>query len=329
MAPKTQKVIAITAPGGPEVLQVVERPVPKPGNGEVLIRVEAAGINRHDVGQRKNGPNHAKSDVPGLEVAGEIVECGPEVAGVALGQKVCALVDGGGYAHYAIAPASNTLPHPSGFSALEAAAVPEAVFTVWYNCFTVTSLRPQDRVLIHGGTSGVGTIATQLLAAFGHEVFVTCGDDRKCAFARSLGAKAAINYRTEDFVQIIGRETGGRNVDLIIDMAGGTYASANLDALAAGGTITHLSSGGGQYCPPLAKIMAKSARITGSRLRPVSVEKKAQMAAELREKVWPLLGNKIRPVIDTVFALHEAADAHRAMERNAHIGKIMLQVQNA
>jgi len=326
MTPKTQKVVAITAAGGPEVLQVVEREVPKPAKGEILIRVEAAGINRHDVGQRKNGPNHAKSDVPGLEVAGEIVERGPEADEYSVGQKVCALVDGGGYAQYTIAPASNSLPYPTGFTALEAAAIPEALFTTWYNCFTVANLQPKDRVLIHGGTSGVGTLATQLLTSFGHEVYVTCGDDKKCAFARTLGAKAAINYRTEDFVEVVKRETGGKNVDLIIDMAGGTYASANLDALASGGTVVHLSSGGGSYCPPLAKIMVKSARLTGSRLRPVSIEKKAQMAAEFHAQVWPLLGSKIRPVIDSVFALHEAADAHRAMERNTHIGKIMLRL---
>ena len=320
-----QTVIAITAPGGPEVLKSEQRDIPKPTAGELLIRILAAGVNRHDVGQRKGGPKHARTDILGLEVAGEVVEVAPDVTEFSVGQKVCALIDGGGYAEYATAPASCTMKYPTGFSDVEAASVPEGLFTAWYNLFTLSSLGDGDIVLIHGGTSGVGTLATQLLVAFGHEVFTTCGDERKCKFSVSLGAGKSINYKTENFVEVINSATGGKGVNVILDMSGGAYASENLDALAFSGKIIHLSSGSGGFAPPLPKIMAKSAWITGSRLRPVSISKKAEIAVQLRQKVWPLLGGKISPVIDSVYPLSSAADAHRAMERNQHIGKIILQ----
>jgi putative PIG3 family NAD(P)H quinone oxidoreductase len=322
--PARQLAVLHTAAGGPEVLQPVEQPLPVPGAGEILVRVAAAGVNRHDVGQRRRAPGGERTDVPGLEVAGEVIALGDGVTEWQPGERVCALVDGGGYAQYAVAPAANTLPVPAGFSDLEAAALPEALFTCWYNFFDVGRLQPGEHVLIHGGTSGVGSIGLQLLAALGHEAYATCGDDSKCAAARGFGAKRAINYRTEDFVAVVRAETAGRGVDLVLDMAGGAYAEANLDALAFGGRIVHLSPGSGGFCPPLAKIMAKRACVTGSRLRPVSVADKARMAADLRRVVWPLLGARIRPVIDATFPLAEAAEAHRAMERGAHIGKILL-----
>lgn len=324
LPPARQLAILHTAAGGPEVLQPVEQPVPVPGPGEILVRVAAAGVNRHDVGQRRRAPGGERTDVPGLEVAGEVVALGEGAAGWRPGDRVCALIDGGGYAQYAVVPAANTLPVPAGLSELEAAALPEALFTCWYNFFEVGRLQPGQRVLIHGGTSGVGSIGLQLLAALGHEAYATCGDDRKCAAARGFGAKRAINYRSADFVAAVREETAGRGVDLILDMAGGAYAEANLDALAFGGRIVHLSAGGGGFCPPLAKIMAKHACITGSRLRPLSVAHKARLAADLRRVVWPLLGTRIRPVIAETFPLAQAAEAHRAMERAAHIGKILL-----
>jgi putative PIG3 family NAD(P)H quinone oxidoreductase len=322
--PARHLAILHTAAGGPDVLQPVEQPLPLPGPGEVLVRVAAAGVNRHDVGQRRRAPGGERTDVPGLEVAGEVVSLGPGAGDWQVGDRVCALVDGGGYAQYATAPAANTLPVPAGLSDLEASALPEALFTCWYNFFEVGRLQPGERVLIHGGTSGVGSIGLQLLAALGHEAYATCGDDRKCAAAQGFGAQRAINYRTEDFVAAVRDATAGRGVDLILDMAGGAYAEANLDALAFGGRIVHLSPGAGGFCPPLAKIMARRAYITGSRLRPVSVADKARMAADLRRVVWPLLGTRIRPAIDSTYPLTEAARAHAAMERAAHIGKILL-----
>ncbi len=322
--PACHTVVAHSAAGGPEVLELAERPVPAPGTGEILIRVAAAGVNRHDVGQRRRAPGGEHTDVFGLEVAGEVVARGPGVSEWEIGDRVCALVDGGGYAQYAVAPASNTLPLPEGFSLQEAAALPEALFTVWYNCFDVGRLQPGERVLFHGGTSGVGSMGIQVLAALGYEVYATCGDARKCEAARGFGARRAIDYRSEDFVAAVHEATGGRGVDLIIDMAGAAYAEANLDAIAFGGRIVHLSPGTGAFCPPLAKIMLKRACVTGSRLRPVPVETKARMAAELRRIVWPLLGAPVRPVIDSTFPLVQAAEAHRAMERAQHIGKILL-----
>lgn len=328
--PTRQTVIAITAAGGPEVLKPVQRPVPVPRDGEVLIRVSVAGINRHDCGQRRGGPAHAHSDVPGLEVAGEIVALGNNAAPWRIGDRVCALVDGGGYAQYAIAPASNTLPLPVGFSAAQAAALPEALFTAWYNFFDVAHLAAGERVLIHGGTSGVGTLAIQMLVALGHEVFATCGDERKCEAAVKLGATRAINYREDDFRPVIEEATGGHGVDVILDMSGGAYAEANLDALAYGGRIVHISGGGGKpFSAPLPKIMRKRAIVTGSLLRPTPVAVKAVVARNLHEKVWPLLGHRIAPIIDSTFALEQASEAHARMERNEHIGKILLAVAHA
>jgi putative PIG3 family NAD(P)H quinone oxidoreductase len=322
--PSDHLVVLHSAAGGPEVLLPVRQPLPAPGEGEILIRVAAAGVNRHDLGQRRRAPGGEHTDVFGLEVAGEVVALGPGVEAWRVGDRVCALVDGGGYAEYAVAPASNTLPVPSGFGMPDAAALPEALFTVWYNFFDVGRLQPGERVLIHGGTSGVGSIGLQLLAALDYEAYATCGDDRKCEAARGFGARVAINYRTADFVAAILEATAGRGVDLVLDMAGGAYAEKNLDALAFGGRIVHLSPGTGNFCPPLAKIMAKRACVTGSRLRPVPVAVKARMATAIARTVWPLLGASVRPVIDATFPLARAADAHRAMERAAHIGKIVL-----
>jgi putative PIG3 family NAD(P)H quinone oxidoreductase len=326
MLPETHDVIAITEAGGPEVLRAFRRPLPEIGEEDVLIKVGAAGINRHDVGQRKGGPKHASSDVPGLEVSGEIVAKGSRVYDFKIGDLVCALTDGGGYAEYAKAPASNTLPRPEGFTDLEAATLPEALFTTWYNIFSIARAEPGDRILIHGGTSGVATIAIQLLTSMGFEVYVTCGEDRKCDFAKGLGATLALNYRTFNFVDEIKRATGRKGVDVVIDMSGGAYPDQNLEAIAFGGVIIHLTPGSTQFNVPLSKLMAKSAWITGTRLRPVSIFEKADMAKQIRAKVWPLLGTEIKPIINTVFPLLEAADAHRLMETNAHIGKILLKL---
>jgi NADPH2:quinone reductase len=327
MLPESHSVIAIAAPGGPEVLQLVTRPIPTIGEGEVLIKAAVAGVNRHDVGQRKGGPKHASSDVPGLEVAGSIVAKGSRVTEFKLGDEVCALVDGGGYAEYVKAPAANTLPKPAGFSNLEAASLPEALFTTWYNVFNIARAEPGDKILIHGGTSGVATIAIQLLSNKGFDVFVTCGEDRKCDFALKLGAKVASNYRTSNFVEEIMKSTNRQGVQVVIDMSGGAYPDQNLEAIAFGGVIIHLTPGSTPFNVPLSKLMAKSAWITGTRLRPVSVSEKEKIANALRAEVWPLLGSQIKPVIHQVFSLGEAAEAHRLMEQNKHIGKILLKIQ--
>ncbi len=326
MLPESQTVIAITASGGPEVLQPTKRQLPLIGEEELLIKTAVAGINRHDVGQRKGGPTHASSDIPGLEVAGTVVAKGSRVTAFRLGDRVCALVDGGGYAEYTKAPAANTLLAPEGFSDLEAASLPEALFTTWYNMFNVARAEPGDRILIHGGTSGVATIAIQLLSNMGFEVFVTCGEDRKCEFALKLGAKLAVNYRTSSFVEEIMKTTDRQGVQVVIDMSGGAYPNENLEAVAFGGVIIHLTPGSTPFNVPLSKLMAKSAWITGTRLRPVSVAQKAKITGELRSKVWPMLGTRIRPVIYQVFSLLQAEQAHRLMEQNQHIGKILLKV---
>jgi putative PIG3 family NAD(P)H quinone oxidoreductase len=322
--PSHHFVIVHSAAGGPDVLQAADQAVPLPRAADILVPVAAAGVNRHDIGQRKRRPGGEHTDVFGLEVAGQIAAIGPGVTQWQVGDRVCALVDGGGYAQYAVAPASNALPIPEGFTDQEAAALPEALFTCWYNFFDVGRLQPGERVLIHGGTSGVGSMGLQLLSALGHEVYATCGDDRKCNAAEGFGAARAINYRDENFIAVIREVTEGQGVDLILDMAGAAFAEKNLDALAYGGRIVHLSPGTGTFCPPLAKIMTKRACITGSRLRPVPIEVKARMAEALQRVVWPLLGTKIRPVVDSTFPLTEAAAAHAAMERAEHIGKILL-----
>lgn len=318
----------ITAPGGPEVLQLQYQNIPHVGDDEVLIRVFAAGVNRHDCNQRSRGPTPSHSNVPGLEISGTVVAAGRYAHDLSIGQKVCALVDGGGYAQYAIAKVAQALPIPDGLTLLEAATIPEAAFTVWHNFFNIAMLRPEQSVLLHGGTSGIGVMAIQLLSALGHPVYATCGSAVKMEAARHLGASAAFNYRSDDFATGILDCTSGRGVNAILDMSGGRYSERNLDALARRGHIIHLSPGNGaRFDVPLRAIMAKEARVTGSLLRPLPDAEKAAIAQELKRVVWPLLSaRKIKPIIHASLPLQAAAHSHAVMEAGDHIGKIVLTV---
>lgn len=321
------KAVEIAQPGGPEMLRLVERPTPAPGRGEILVRVEAAGVNRPDLMQRlgKYPPPPGASDLPGLEVAGTIAALGPEVARWREGDSVCALVAGGGYAEYCLVPAPQALPLPRGVRAEEAAAIPETFFTVWTNLFDKGRLSDGERVLIHGGTSGIGTTAIQLARAFGASVFATAGSDDKCAACERLGARA-INYRTADFVQVIRDWTGGAGVDVILDIVGGSYLQRNLDSLALHGRLLQI---GLQESPKaeinLRTVMQKRLTLTGSTLRTRSVEEKGSIARALEERVWPLLAaGQVGPVIYRTLPLANAAEAHRLLESGNAIGKIVL-----
>lgn len=322
--------IAITEPGGPKVLQLVQRDVPEPGRGEVRIAVRAAGVNRPDVLQRKGAypPPRGASDLPGLEVAGTIDALGEGVSQWRFGNRVCALVPGGGYAELVTVHASNCLPMPSGFSYTEAAAVPETFFTVWHNVFERGGLKQDEVLLVHGGASGIGTAAIQLGAAFGATVIATAGSDEKCAACVSLGARRAINYETEDFVDVVREATDGRGADVILDMVGGSYINRNYRAAALDGRIVQIAFLGGQMAEAdFSLLMRKRLTHTGSTLRPRSIEFKAHLAHELEEAVWPLLeSRKVAPVMDRIFPLAEAWRAHERMEQGAHIGKIVLDV---
>ncbi len=328
--PAAMTAIEIAEPGGPEVLKPVERPRPEPGHGEVLIRVAAAGVNRPDLLQRTGGypPPPGASDIPGLEVAGEVVALGPGVDALAPGAEVCALVAGGGYAEYCVAPAAQCLPFPKGYDAIRAAALPETFFTVWTNVFQRAGLEAGERFLVHGGSSGIGTTAIQIAAARGARVFATAGTAEKCAACLRLGAERAINYRSEDFVAAVKEATGGEGVDVILDMVGGDYVARDIKALRTGGRLVFIAFlGGSRVEIDLLPVMLKRLTITGSTLRPRGVEEKGAIAAELAAEVWPLLdAGRIAPVIDSTFPLAEAAEAHRRMESGAHIGKIVLTV---
>lgn len=328
--PADMAAVEITAPGGPEVLTPVRRPRPSPGAGEVLIRVLAAGVNRPDVVQRQGrypAPPGA-SDLPGLEVAGEIAAVGVGVESWRVGDPVCALVSGGGYAEFAVAPAVQCLPVPSGLSAVEAASLPETVLTVWANVFELGGFRPGDTVLVHGGTSGIGVTALQLVRAFGGRAFATAGGPEKARACEALGAERGIDYRAEDFVAVVRGATDGAGVDLILDVVGGDYLSRNMDAAARGGRIVSIAAlNGGEPPLPIFKMMAKRLTLTGSTLRPRSVAEKAALVAAVRKRVWPLLQDgRLRPQVFRTFPLHEAAEAHRLMESSAHVGKIVLTV---
>ncbi|WP_044559250.1 NAD(P)H-quinone oxidoreductase [Azospirillum sp. B4] len=324
------RAIAITQPGGPEVLQPIERPTPQPGPGEVLIRVAAAGVNRPDCLQRAGHypPPPGASDLPGLEVAGTVAAVGEGVAGWAVGDAVCALVNGGGYADHAVAPAGQCLPVPAGFSMVEAAALPETFFTVWTNVFDRGRLTAGESFLVHGGTSGIGTTAIQLAKAFGARVFATAGGPDKAKACEAIGAERGIDYKAEDFVAVVKQATDGRGVDVILDMVGGDYLPRNIDALADQGR--HVSIAflrGAKATLNMVPVMAKRLVLTGSTLRPRTAAEKAAIAASLREKVWPLLARgAIRPVIHQTFPLEEAAAAHALMESSQHVGKIVLTV---
>ncbi|HEX9586102.1 MAG TPA: NAD(P)H-quinone oxidoreductase [Gammaproteobacteria bacterium] len=320
--------IEITAPGGPEVLKPVTVATPRPGAEDVLVKVAAAGVNRPDVMQRKGmyPPPPGAPDTPGLEIAGEVVAAGAKAAGLGAGDRVCALVAGGGYAEYCVAPAALCLPWPDGMDAVQAAALPETFFTVWTNVFDRGRLRDGERFLVHGGSSGIGTTAIQLAKAFGATVYATAGSAEKCAACENLGADAAINYRDEDFVERIDKLTDGRGVDLILDMVAGDYLPRNLKCLATEGRLVQIAlQNGPKVEMNLLPVMLKRLTITGSTLRPRSVAEKAQIARSLREKVWPLLSaGKVKPVIHETFPLARACDAHVLMESSRHIGKILL-----
>jgi NADPH:quinone reductase len=324
------KAIEIATPGGPEQLRLTTRPMPEPGDGEVLIRVAAAGVNRPDVAQRQGHypPPPGASDLPGLEVAGTVTTLGPNVTGISVGDEVTALLSGGGYAEYATAAAPLCLPIPAGLSMTEAAALPETYFTVWTNLFERGGCKTGDNVLIHGGTSGIGTTAIQLAAAFGARVFATAGTHAKARFCESLGAARGIDYRTEDFVEIVKSATDGKGADLILDMVAGTYVQRNIEAAAVEGRIVVIAVLGGARAEIMMnKIMVKRLTLTGSTLRPRTIAQKAAVAEGVRRNVWPLLAaRRVRPIIHATFPLAEAAEAHRLMETSNHIGKIMLTV---
>jgi len=314
--------------GGPEVLRLVRRPVPAPGPGEVLIRVAAAGVNRPDVIQRRGlyPPPPGAPSIPGLEVAGEIVALGEGVGFELSNQEVCALIAGGGYAEYATAPAGQCLPVPVSLTMVEAAALPETLFTVWTNLFERAFAAEGEIALVHGGTSGIGTMAIALADLFGLRIIVTCGSDEKCRQAEALGASAAINYKTQDYVEEVKKLTGGAGVHIVLDMVGGDYLPRNLDCLAEEGRHVSIAVQGGATAElPIWKVMQKRLTLTGSTLRPRSVAFKTMVADELSRAVWPHVeAGKLRPVIHATFPLAQAAEAHRMMEAGEHVGKIVL-----
>jgi NADPH2:quinone reductase len=329
-AAKPMKVMDVPQPGGPEALVLAERPVPQPGAGEVLIEVAAAGVNRADVLQRRGfypSPSGAPTN-PGLEVAGTIAGVGANVTEFKVGEAVCALLQGGGYAQYCCVDAGQVLPVPGSLDMIAAASLPEAMFTVWSNVFVFGRLQPGETLLVHGGSSGIGVAAIQLASALGHIVFATAGSAEKCRFCESLGARRAIDYKTGDFVPDIAEATGGRGVDVVLDMVGGSYVPRNLQVLATEGRLVMIATQGGAKGEiDVLRIMQQRLVITGSTLRPRSAEFKRTIRDELQQKVWPLIvAGRIRPVIDSVFALADAGKAHARMESSEHMGKIILRV---
>jgi NADPH2:quinone reductase len=328
--PLTMTVIAIRAPGGPEMLVPEARPVTQPGEGEVLVKVAAAGVNRPDVMQRQGNypPPKGATDIPGLEIAGEVVALGAGASRWKLGDKVMALVVGGGYAQYCPAHESHCLPVPATLSLTQAAAVPETFFTVWYNTFARAKLKAGETVLVHGGSSGIGTAAIQLAKAAGATVITTAGSAEKCDACRKLGADVAINYKSEDFVAATKAATGGRGADVILDIVGGDYIERNYEAAAVEGRVLQIAfQGSTKATVDFRRIMLKRLTHTGSTLRARSVADKGVIARGVEEHVLPLIAaGQVRPVMDSTFALAQAADAHRRMESSAHIGKIVLTV---
>lgn len=323
----TMRAVEITKPGGPEVLEITERAIPEPGMGQVVIKVAYAGVNRPDALQRAGAynPPLGASDLPGLEASGEVVSVGPGVTELAVGDLVCGLLPGGGYAEYVVTQAAHCLPIPKGMDLKQAACLPETFFTVWSNVFTRGGLQAGERFLVHGGSSGIGTTAIQLATAFGARVFVTAGSDEKCQACLDLGAERAINYRDDDFVAVM-KDEGGAN--LILDMVGGDYIPRNISALADDGRLVQIAFLQGPKVElNFAQLMMRRLTITGSTLRPQSDLAKAKIAQDLREAVWPLLdAGRIAPVMDSEFDLADAAGAHARMESSGHIGKIVLKV---
>lgn len=323
------RAIEISGPGGPDVLRVVQRPVPGVRDGEVLVRVAAAGVNRPDIMQRmgKYPPPPGTTDIPGLELSGEVVDA-PGVTGVTAGQAVCALVAGGGYAEYCAVPAEQCLPVPAGMPLADAAAVPETYFTVWTNLFARGKLRHGETVLVHGGTSGIGTTAIQLARAFGATVIATAGSETKCEACRQLGAQSAINYNDTDFVGAVKSATAGLGVDVILDIVGGDYLPRNLECLRTDGRLVQIGLiGGSRATLDLRAVLQRRLTLTGSTLRPRSAAEKGVIARELERQVWPLLARgEVRPVVHARFPLDRAAAAHRELESGRVIGKLVLEV---
>lgn len=330
--PETMTCIEITEPGGPEVLKPTTRPVPKPGPGEVLLRVAAAGINGPDIYQRKGlyPAPPGVTDIMGLEVSGTVVATGDDVDQWRNGDVVCALTAGGGYAEYCVAPAPQCLPIPNGLDMVQAAALPETFFTVWTNVFERARLRAGESLLVHGGGGGIGTTAIQVASALGARVFATEGENEKCATCERLGAERGINYATEDFVAVIKELTGKKGVDVILDIVGGDYVSRNIACLARDGRLVNIAFRKGSKVEiDLMPVMLKRLTLTGSTLRIQSVERKAEIAAGLREKVWPLIeAGKIAPVIHARLPMSQADEGHRIMDAAGHVGKIMLVVSD-
>jgi len=328
--PKTMQAVDPDTPGGPEVLKIVERPVPRPGFGEVLIRVAAAGVNRPEVLQRQGAypPPPGAPTILGLELSGTIVAVGEDVPPEVIGQPVCALVAGGAYAEYATTPWGQCLPVPEALSMIEAAAIPETLFTVWTNLFERAYAVEGDIVLVHGGTSGIGTMAIALAQVFGLTIIVTCGSGAKCEAARTLGADHAINYKTEDFVARVKAITGGRGCQAVLDMVGGDYVPRNLQCLADDGRHVSIAvQGGASATVPIFEIMRRRLTLTGSTLRPRDAAFKTMVADELHRTVWPhVVAGRLKPAIDTIYPLAEAAKAHARMESGDHVGKIVLTV---
>lgn len=329
--PATMRHVDLPNHGGPEVMRLVEGPLPVPRMGEVLVKVEAAGVNRPDVAQRQGAypPPKDASPILGLEIAGEIVALGEGVTDFQIGDHICALANGGGYAEYCTVPATQALPFPKGYDAVKAAALPETFFTVWANLFQMAGLTEGETVLIHGGSSGIGTTAIQLAKAFGAMVYTTAGSAEKCAACMDLGAVRAINYKAEDFVEIVKEETQGRGVDVVLDMIGAAYFDRNLQALAKDGCLSIIAFLGGSTVEKanLAPIMVKRLTVTGSTMRPRTAEEKRAIRDDLMTQVWPRLERgEVAPVIHTVLPFDEVVEAHRLMESSEHIGKIVLRV---
>ena len=328
--PDHMQVVEISRPGGPDVLKPARRPVPRPAAGEVLIEVAAAGVNRPDCLQRAGAyaPPPGASDLPGLEVAGTVVLLGEGVSQWQVGDRACALTPGGGYARYCVTPAAHCLPVPDGLDLIQAASLPETFFTVWINVFERARLAPGETLLVQGGSSGIGVTAIQMARAFGHRVFATAGSAEKCTACEQLGAERGINYRTEDFVEVVKQLTDGKGVDVILDMVGGDYVPRELKCLATDGRLSIIAFlGGTRATLDMSDILFRRLTITGSTLRPRSVEYKAAVAQALRQRVWPLIeARAIRPVIYRTFPLAQAAQAHALMESGAHVGKIVLEV---
>ncbi|MDE2320255.1 MAG: NAD(P)H-quinone oxidoreductase, partial [Rhodospirillales bacterium] len=327
--PEAMRYIDVPHPGAPEAMVLASGPLPVPKGDEVLIRVQAAGVNRPDVQQRKGlyPPPPGASPVLGLEVAGEVVALGPMASGFYPGHKVTALCNGGGYAEYAVVPCGQCLPWPEGYDALKAASLPENFFTVWANIFDMAGLRPEESLLVHGGTSGIGLTAIQLARAQGSAVFATAGSDEKCAFIERFGA-TAINYKTQAFEQVVAEATGARGVNVVLDMVGAPYAQRNMACLAPRGRLVQVAFMQGSKAEiDLLPVMQKRLTITGSTMRPRTAYEKAAIATALKQKIWPLLAQgKVAPVIERVFPLEQAREAHALMEASTHIGKILLRV---